>query len=685
MSYVYPKNKLEIIDGSLRPVASLPKDLVLIIERAYTGPTNTVYLVQDLAEAKMIYGDKSPIINLATRTRAGRAANIALFRIGGGAFEYINIFGEDTSLRLTDQSVNAADNLKVYVGPEPKNADRQCVIIFEGSRIIYSNVLGGEINSSKVLVDGFDKITNTVSVGSVATPVPFKEIISSLGGAAATTVATTKETVDVEDWIGIPVASISGFDAKTSSLNTVKLTTLEGAVVPYTVTADQTTLLINKFVDGASETTPVATSLNVAFFKGLTAPEVKELGITYVEGKDSLNATAKELYEALDGALEQLELLPTKALVVGDLFNVASVANGPVDSGNKLEYVLKGEDEDGYTTYEWSKDKYFYKTVDAISQEVGTSSDISKAALDINGQPIIVKEYNEVDFVHRLGMFAHTKLEDGDFLNIIVGVKGPANMSPRALTNWIGTTPLRDMQGNIVENGTGLLGHRLMVGTTSYRGGYFATSNGFVDGDTLTDRTGFPVDLGKHLSIVVSQVASLTSTDSVTSAAAAYAGLVSTLTPGDSTTNLAVPNLFLVSNVKESKKQELSRAGYVVFSDKPKGLTVYSGDVATRDNSDFDYISTAVAISEISKLITETTEPYIGKGLDIITITALKTALTSALANAQREGWMISYEFKIRRDGPNSLLIPFVIETRDELRKINNIVRLTRSDTNAEV
>ena len=282
-------------------------------------------------------------------------------------------------------------------------------------------------------------------------------------------------------------------------------------------------------------------------------------------------------------------------------------------------------------------------------------------------------------------MFAYTKLEDGDFLNIIVGVKGPANMSPRALTNWIGTTPLRDMQGNIVENGTGLLGHRLMVGTTSYRGGYFATSNGFVDGDTLTDRTGFPVDLGKHLSIVVSQVASLTSTDSVTSAAAAYAGLVSTLTPGDSTTNLAVPNLFLVSNVKESKKQELSRAGYVVFSDKPKGLTVYSGDVATRDNSDFDYISTAVAISEISKLITETTEPYIGKGLDIITITALKTALTSALANAQREGWMISYEFKIRRDGPNSLLIPFVIETRDELRKINNIVRLTRSDTNAEV
>ena len=51
----------------------------------------------------------------------------------------------------------------------------------------------------------------------------------------------------------------------------------------------------------------------------------------------------------------------------------------------------------------------------------------------------------------------------------------------------------------------------------------------------------------------------------------------------------------------------------------------------------------------------------------------------------QKEGWMISYEFRIRRDGPNSLLVPFVIEARDELRRINNIVRLTRSDTNLEI
>ena len=51
------------------------------------------------------------------------------------------------------------------------------------------------------------------------------------------------------------------------------------------------------------------------------------------------------------------------------------------------------------------------------------------------------------------------------------------------------------------------------------------------------------------------------------------------------------------------------------------------------------------------------------------------------MANAQKAGWFISYEFRIRRDGPNTILIPFVIEAKDELRQISSLVRLTRSDT----
>lgn len=192
MAYVYPENKLEIVDGSLLPQPALPSDLVLIVERAYSGPSNRLYIVEDLATARQLYGERSPIINLANRAVASKAPNVALFRIGGRAHEYINIFGQDSSLRLTTESIAAADNLKVYVGPEPKNSTRQCVIIYEGDRVLYSNVLGAEVTSRKVVVEGFDKRTNEVIIGTPTKPITFTKLLEAMGKAGAATVAAKK-------------------------------------------------------------------------------------------------------------------------------------------------------------------------------------------------------------------------------------------------------------------------------------------------------------------------------------------------------------------------------------------------------------------------------------------------------------------------------------------------------------
>lgn len=676
MSYIYTKNKLELVDGNLTPVTSVPKDMVLVVERAYSGPTDQLYLVQDLTEAKMIYGDKSPLINLASRTLLGQAENIALYRIGGGAYSYDNIFGEASTLRLTEASATAADNLKIYIGPEPKNASRDAVIVYKGKRIIYSNVIGGEISSSLVVVSGFDKQNNELRVGTLDEPVAFTEILDHVGETASTSADTIKATVDGQEWVSIPVASITGFNTAQDKVKSINLSTTSGTRVPYTLSTDQANLLVEVFSDTGTNTVNVGDTLTVDFFKNLSEDERAEKGIVYTVGKDSMNATYKELYEELDKALESLEILPTKAVVVGDLFNVPSVANGSKEA-NRLDYLIKGEDEYGETTYDWSEFKYVYRKEGSTTE---TTTDVTLAELSVNNEPVVIKEYNEVDFTHRLGMFAYENLEEGDFLNIIVGAKGPRFTNPKAINDWIGKEPIRDLTGAIVENGLGLLGHRLMVGSTNYRGGYFATSNGFVDGDILADRTGFPVDLGKHLSIVVSQVGAVSTPVLVTSAAATYGGLVSTLAPGDSTTNMVVPNMFAAFNIKEGKRKALAKNGYVVFLDKPKGLCVYSGDVATRDNSDYDFISTANTVAAISRLIKDTVDPYIGKGTDYILITALHTALVSALGNAQRQGWMNSYDFRIRRDGPNSILIPFKIEAKDELREVNSLVRLTRPD-----
>lgn len=669
MSYVYTQNKLELIDGSLIPVDSVPKDTVLVMERAYSGPTNQVYLVQDMSSAKMIYGEKSPLISLANRALLGQAKNIALFRIGGDYYNYNNIFGPESALALTDASVNAAKDIKVYVGPEPKNKTRDAVIIYRKNKIIFSNVLGGEVNSSAVAVSGFDKQNNEIRIGSLKNPVDFTEILQHLGKTASTTAVVETRAVDE---LYIPVASVTGLDEDTDDLTSVVITNELDEELDYTLKTDTGSA---EFVLTGSSAASAGDTVTIIFNKKLTEEEQQDMFIEYTPGKDSMNATYNELYEVYDRNLELLELIPTKAVLVGDLFNVPNVANG--DTGtNKLGYLSKEEDEYGFDIYNWSDHKYIYKK-EGTEEE---TTDISQAELNVNNEPVVLKEYNRVDFTHRLGMFAHSVNEEGDFLNVIVGVKGPKFTNPRAISQWIGTEPKRDLSGNISEDGSGLLGHPLMVGTTKYRGGFFATSNGYVDGEVLSDSTGFPVDLGKHLSIVVSQVGSVSDPTSVFSAASAYAGLVSSLRPGESTTNMKVPNLYEIFKIRESKRKALAKNGYVVLFDKPKGLTVYSGDLATRENSDYDFISTAVTVADVARLIKDTVDPYIGKGADYAMISALHTALVTALGNAQREGWMNGFDFRIRRDGPHSILIPFKIEAKDELRSVSSVVRLYRPD-----
>lgn len=688
MAYVYPENKLEIVDGSLLPQPALPSNLVLVVERAYSGPSNRLYIVEDLATARQLYGERSPIINLANRVVSAKAPNVALFRIGGGAHEYTNIFGPNSSLRLTTESVAAADNLKVYVGPEPKNDTRQAVIIYEGKRVIYSNVLGGEILSSRVVVEGFDKLNNEVTIGTITEPVPFTDLLKHLGKPGTTTAGAKQANVEnpddnvAGDYVVIAVTDIAGFESDKSDVSSITLKNESGEAVSYKVTADKAHLIINPYVDGVSEAVKPDDVLSVSFVIKTDEKELEENEVTYTPAKDSMNASWKELYEEIDKALVDIELVDIKALLVGDWFNVPNVAHGSKET-DRLDYVFVTEQDDGTMKYEWSEHKYHYQKQGGTPGEVTT--DVNESEMGLNGQPMILKEFNEVDILHRLGMMAYQRLGDGNFVNIVVGARGPRSTSGKALNDWVGTAPKRDLSGRIVENGTGLLGHRLMVGDVTYGGGYYATANGYVDGDILVDSTGFIVDLGKHMSIVVSQVTSPNLTTQISSGAAAYAGLVSQLTAGNSTTNALVPNHALMSNIKENKRRELAQAGYVVFQDKPKGLTVYSGDVATRDNSDFDYISTAVTVAEVSRLITEVTDPYLGKGTDVIMLTALKTALETALANAQRQGWFLSYKFSIKRTGPNTIQIPFAIEAKDELREIRNVVRLTRNDFTLEL
>ena len=649
---IYPGTSIEVLDGNLSNNIAIPEDTVLIVERAYTGPVGRLYYVSSAKDAATVFGSDSPIIKTMQRAFSGGAKNVALYRVGGKVASVENIFGLGTSLETSEASSVASAGLTVYIGPEPINPSLNSVIIYRNGRIIFSNVLGAEVDQGLVYVDGFNKLTNEHQVGSFTDPVPLSLVVENLGTRVVLTDADVKEvTIAAED-----LASVSEFGL------TVKVN--GRAVRPADVTFDKVTGVV-RFV--TSETT---FTVEVSYVKKYSAQELEDLEVTYQDGEDLVESSWKDYYEAFDQALDDIQRVTLRTVSIGDVFNVPNIANGDADA-DRLEYLNIETDEDGEKVFEWSTNRYLYR------KGAATTTDISEADLTSNGQPIIVKQYHEVDFTHRIGMWGFERTEDGIYPNIMVGALGPKAYNTKYINLWVGKEPTYNLDGKIIVNGTGLLGHRYMVGTVNRAGGYFATDSGFPDGTPVTDSNGFIVDLGKYLSIVVSQVTN-SAGNLVVSAAGSYAGLAVTITPGDSTTNQVLPGVQLLTDLKRARLKQLQSAGYVVLENRAKGVTVVSGDLASRLTSDYRYLSTSIVMNYIASDIAEVCDPFIGKGIDGTSKVALHTALHTRFQQRQRQGFFIDYLMQLRQVAPNVIDVAYTITAKDELRQVSNSIKLSR-------
>ena len=643
----YPGTLIEVLDGNLANNITIPEDVALIIDRASTGPVGRLYYVTSAKDASVVYGSDSPLIKGMQRAFLAGAKNVALYRVGGRVASIENIFGLGTGLSTAEASSVADVGYSVYIGPEPLNPAVDTLFVYKNNKIIYSNALNGEVDQALVEVDGFDKVNNQIYVGSYQNPVPFAEVVKEAGKRVIATAATT-DTVTLEA-TDVPNISKYGLQVKVNGK----------------VTKDFT------FVNGVVTVPAIAETIEVAYIVKFTADEVAELELEYREGKDLINSSWREYYEGFDAALDSIQRVVARSVFIGDLFNVPNIANGDTDS-NRLTYLSITEDENGDKVYEWSDSKQLYRKGSL------TTTDINEADLTANGQPIVVKQYHEVDFAHRAGMWGYESTSEGNYPNIMVGAVGPKAYNNKYINLWIGKAPTYNLEGKITVNGTGLLGHRLMVGTTTYAGGYFATDTGFPDGTPVTDSNNFVVDLGKYLSIVVSQIVSSNATSEIVSGAASYAGLATIITPGDSTTNQVIGGTVLATDLKRLKLKELQSAGYVVFENRTKGVTVVSGNLASRLNSDYRYLSTSIVMNYIASDIAEVCDPFIGKGIDGTSKVALHTALHSRFAQRQRQGFFINYLMQLRQVEPNVIDVAYTITAKDELRQVVNTIKLAR-------
>lgn len=740
-----PGVNLELLDGNLRIDQTDNSPRVLVIGRAEKGPTNTLYGVTDTNRAAAAFGQDSPLIRKMSEALIGGAKRVSLYRIGGKQAKLKNIFGRDSYLAALEASVSAADNLKVYVGPRPNNDGKACLIVFKGNEIVYSNVPGSEVNRNQVEVFGFDPETR-VKIGTPTEPIPFADVILkeysrtakfvgngtavkfSLPGVTKTdTVTVSKLTVD-----GQVKNSPTDFSVKTdkeTSSQYIEFTTapdatkeiqvaykfkatgkiagsavfvgngtkdefvLPGTKKDYEVTLDVVKVAgQDKLSEASTQDDSGASDAKALKLQNAPADQasvIVEYTIDtkrevvqgeYEEGEDSINTTWKNYYELLHTALAELESVSAISVVTDyAIIDAPNIADGSEDL-DRLDYVYVSE-ENGELKYEWSTEKVLYRK----NRGTTTTSDPAEADVNGNGQPVVFKRYHEANFAHLLANFANTISENEEFCLVTIGASMPRSLSQYEVNRWIGSPATYDALGNIVSNGTGLLGLRNMVARADVRQGFYKTTSGFVDGSIVTDSNGAPINIGKFLSVVPQVIvtpsySSAGSNTIVTNGAAVYAGLITTINASVSTTNMLVPRIALPGEIKKVKLDQLTGAGYVFFKTTNGSVRVVSDELATNSNSDYRFLSTTMAVAEASNAVRTAVLPFIGRGLTEATLAAVDVAIEGALQRLVEQDHIVKYLHVVNQrpvvNGRAVLDVALTIVPAFELREINVAVKL---------
>lgn len=739
-----PGVNLELLDGQLRAKNTSDARRVLVIGRSETGPSNRLYTVYDTNKAASDFGASTPLIRKMSEALLGGATQVQLYRIGGKPAKLSNIFGEGTFIQTTEQSIRASEKLRVYIGPRPTNDGKACMIVFKGKDIVYSNVPGSEIDKGEIQVEGFD-FDSTLKIGTPTEPVAFNAVIptpkklshSYVGNAVLTdfvlpNATNTDEVTGVEVKVGGAVKTSTVdytlVNEKANNRFVVRFNTpplasekievsfnlqptgnefvanafsgnsfLTSFVLPNTKTTDQIELtkvtvagvdklpsdvtLEDELVGGTKQVTfltPPDDQASIIVEYIVTRPKAVIPG-TFEDGEDNINTTWKKYFELLHSGLWDLETINAFSVVTdAAIIDAPNIADGSTDE-DRLEYVYVYEEE-GELKYEWSDTKILYR------KGSGTTQVASEADINGNGQPIVYRRYHEVSFAHLLANFAHTISENENFCLVSIGTSLPTSLTSFGVAKWLGSPATYDADGNILANGTGLLGLRNMTVRSDTRQGFYKTSSGFVDGGVVTDSNGAPVDIGKYLSVVpqvilTSASASAGTTSSITNGAGIYAGLLTTVQAGSSTTNAIVPYVQIPVDIKKIKLDQLAGAGYVMFKSTGGSTRVVSGELATNIDSDYDYVSTSIIIAETVNRVRNVCLPFIGRGLTSATIVSLDTAIESELQKLAESDVLVKYQHQVSQEqtvnGKGVLDVALTIVPPFELREVNASVKLS--------
>jgi hypothetical protein len=305
--------------------------------------------------------------------------------------------------------------------------------------------------------------------------------------------------------------------------------------------------------------------------------------------------------------------------------------------------------------------------------------------------------YSEVNFAYAMARFCSDMTKNEIAVQGVIGVRPPANhFSPAAVSRWIGKSP-SFLDGEIVTNGSGLLGNKFVAGLlledeTQFLPGYKETTSTELDGaEIVLDANGAEVDLGKFLStvagwLVFSNVADSSGLGYVNSASALYAGLLASLEPWRGATAKPIGGTGVRVPLKLAKRHQdaLSGSRYIVFDQKRDGVIVVDAPTSALPISDFTRNMTVRLASEAVEICREVARPFLGDALTGLRKAALDTELAKSLSALQKDsgGALESFTVTVTQTNADkvrgSARLTLTLKIINELRKIVISVGLTQ-------
>lgn len=414
---------------------------------------------------------------------------------------------------------------------------------------------------------------------------------------------------------------------------------------------------------------------------GFALEDIVSLGHTgtaYTAGTDGDNPSRMELYQYYYKAYKALLIqdfdwvipmdvyLDNKNIVDGFAFTAAYLAG--ITGGD--DYPTPGGIDDilgKLFVEEYQGDWYFFWDLDndgvaELYPSVGSASSTTK----IDGSSLSAADFHEVNFAYQLAYFCHEVSVNNKFCLGGIGVRPPESLSLADIANWVGKSPTYTTRSDgtryirsIGDNGSGLLGNKFKAGTYAYRGGeafggLMLTDSEWLDGTEEEDLNGYPIDLGRYISVTTAYLRLFNAFDRtgrgyIVTAAPTYIGYASALDEQTAPTNKVIRGVQRVFGISARQVDELAGAGFVHVYEKPKGLTISDAPTAARPQSDFRRLTTMRIVKRTVGAIRVASDPFLGNAFDTARKAALTTAIEQTLDRLVTGGYIQRYVVDIRQ------------------------------------